>query len=214
MKMNQYAKMARDLHWPSVSPRKRHEMVQIKKSLRKSKRNVQISTNNVVYASFSKLKQGVPKYSYLEQISDEEPMYSRNNNSFLSRNRLGKSHYTQQLEQDEQKKNEKKQYKNYLDEFKRKRTLNASTHGTNSAEKFHPYYDWKAFKRDSNMDDASKVTLMKEKANMMQERSEQKEKLLSSKYADPEETSEVSNYLIGAIQAKIAILNTLHKEEL
>jgi hypothetical protein len=212
-KMNAYAQMAKELHWPAVSAQKHLEMEKIKRDLtQSSQKKQQISTTPVVYSSFVNLKKGIQKDTYLNMAPSIDESYSRNARHAVSRTKWGKSMYSEEKERAERKIYEKKEYKNYLQEFMSKRSLN-STNGVNHKEPFHPYYDWKPLKKDSKLDDISKVTLMKERAHMLQNRSEQKERLVKSGAADPEDTFEVSNYLIGAIQAKIEILNTLNQEE-
>lgn len=209
-KMNTYGKMAKDLHWPSISPQKRQEMIDIKHKLKKSKTKMPpLVTKPVVYTSFSKLKKSIPKQSQLDTIPDISPVRSRNKSKNISHIQWGKSMYTEEQEKRRRKDEEKVKYKNYMKEFKPKKPKCITTNGSDDGEGFHPYYDWKTLDEDQALDDASKVVLIKEKAHMMQERSEQKEKLIGAGLAGPEEQTEVNNYLIGAIQAKLAILNRL-----
>lgn len=54
----------------------------------------------------------------------------------------------------------------------------ANGEGDNCDDEFKPYYNWRTLESNADLDDMTKVALIKEKANMLQESAERKEKLL------------------------------------
>ena len=218
--MNAYAKMIKELHWPTISTEKKKQIVEIKQKLRESRKRNNKSSSPVVYTSFAKLKEGISKDEELES-GDEKHNKSRLKVNSKSRNRLkplhkvkwGKSMYTE--EQEKLKRKEMKiEYKNYLKEFSHKRPIHQNTNESEDEnEAFTPYYDWKGINENKAIDDVSKVLLLKEKANMLQERSELKQKLLNEGAINPEKANVANNYLIASIEAKLAILNKLNDRE-
>ena len=187
-------------------------MIEIKKKL-KENRNKNKSTSPVVYSSFIKMKEGVPKV--VEEIIPKTRHNSRIRNKLnpLTKIKWGKSLYSMEQEKEEKEKKEKKiEYKNYLNEFKKK-NMNEYDESEDENEAFNPYWDWKTINQDSGMDEASKVILLKEKAHMLEERSKLKEELLYSGSLNPEKSNIANNFLIASIEAKLAILDKLNYNE-
>jgi hypothetical protein len=198
VKRNAYAKMAKILHWPEVSTEKKQQMVEMKQKLSKSpNRSKQKQDGLVAYASFDKAKQSILG------------VQSQKSKLKVSKIKWGKSLYTEEKEK-KKLKDQKVEYKDYLKEFKHKRKGHKTPGSDDENQAFHPYYDWKSINDNKTMDNESKITLLKEKAYMMQERSEQKEKLWSNGPLTPGKANVANNYLINSIQAKLAVLNRLH----
>ena len=80
------------------------------------------------------------------------------------------------MNKNENKEDTKIEYKNYLNELRSKKPFNLDSE--NCDDDFKPYYNWRTLESNMDLDDITRVTLIKEKANMLQENAERKEKLL------------------------------------
>lgn len=176
-KMNSYGKMVKEIYWPPISELKKKEMILLKNKLSKREsRNKNHSISPINLPPFVKLNEGMTNK---EEDGQKPGHTSRLKNKLQpsTKKKCGKSLYS--IEKEKVPKEEKIQYKNYLMEFKRKNILNQSLdESEDENEAFTPYWDWKTIDKDSGIDEESKVVLLKEKAHMLQERSELKEKML------------------------------------
>ncbi|CAI2387169.1 unnamed protein product [Moneuplotes crassus] len=204
-KAQAYAKMVKDIHWPAISPEKNLEVIERKKELsRKKGKPNNRSISPIFHSSHKSLKKGMPM---IKETSIQPK--TRNKRTLLTKIKWGKSMYTK--EQEKIQKEAKKEYKNYLLEFQPKKKGTKQGHDDiDENEAFTPYWDWKSINNDTSIDDAAKVELLKEKANMLQERSELNEKLLDTGTVEPEKSSITNNFLIASIEAKLAILQQMN----
>lgn len=155
--------MAKDLHWPSISPRKKRELLVIKKHLQSRNKPIKVAQSQSNNAMIVK-KPPIPDLKL-----------NRYRKSRNTQRKWEKSMYTEMLEKQRMKNNSRIKYKNYMYEFKKQQRYTFDSDLEPQMVYENPYYDWKTIENKTNMEDKDKVVLMKEKAQMMQEKAERKE---------------------------------------
>ena len=98
--MNNYAKMAKEMHWPSVSPKKQQEMKDIRRKLDiKNKRRTALSTNRINSTSVQRVNEEGSEsntHNAIPDIRSRNIMRKQNTNT---NRKWDKSLYSEMLEQ-------------------------------------------------------------------------------------------------------------------
>ena len=181
-KMNNYARIVKEMHWPEVSEKKRKEAENIKKLL--SKRNQRKSAppnkrNNLNRANES----GFDSDSHANY---KRPNWKKFHNPMIPKPKLKPEGVTV----------------DYLQEIRLKREEN------NNKSKNTTAMDWDAIK-DQNIDDKTKIELLKARTKLIEENAQRKEQMNKLNGNTVEDNVDINDMLIDAIEMKLSILDQI-----
>ena len=176
-KMNNYAKIVKEMHWPQVSEKKKQEIEQLKYQAEHSHK---------------------PKFRSPE-------IRSRYNDSDDSQERRDsvkkpdwKKFHNNMIPQPEHKK--QPVHVDWLADRRKKRQDDDSTHLNQSQA-------WRSIADNKDLDDNAKAQLLKTKARLLEENAQRKEQMNKIAGATMEGTVEVNEMLIDAIESKLSLLD-------
>lgn len=176
-KMNNYAKIVKEMHWPQVSERKRKEMEEKKQSIENSGKPM------------FKSPQLKSRYNNSSESPDREKLIPKPN---------WKKFVNPMLPKPEQKKEPKKI--DWLGD-KRKQRQDQSKNSLNQSQA------WKIISEKPDMDENTKVHLLKTKARLLEENAQRVEQMNKVRGSTMEGTVEVNELLINAIESKLSLLD-------
>jgi len=181
-KMNNYAKIVKEMHWPEVSEKKRKELQEMKElvengskpKFRSPKLNNKYNTSARGSSSSSDRPQEIkkPKWNFHNpMVPKPQPKKEPIKIDWLGDRRA--------MRQD-----------------KEKEIMNNSQ-------------SWKAIATNATLDDQAKLQLLKAKTRMLEENAHRKEQMNKIRGSTMEGTVEVNEMLIGAIESKLSLLDNI-----
>ena len=177
-KMNNYAKIVKEMHWPQVSPKKRQEIEELKYQMEHSNRpKFRSPANN-------------PRYNSSESPEREKILKKPNWKKF----------HNPMVPKPETK---REGYKvDWLAERRNKRENQDKESG-----RMHQSQTWKNIAEMSDIDDNTKAQLLKSKARLLEENAQRREQINKVQGSTMEGTAEVNEMLINAIESKLSLLD-------
>jgi hypothetical protein len=177
-KMNNYARIVKEMHLPEVSERKRREIEQIKSLVgqRNQRRSAPPNKRN-----------SIPKANESYMGSDSNrPDWKKFHNPLIPKPKLKREPVVV----------------DYLRGFRAKREE------TDSKTKHSTVMDWDAIK-DENIDDKTKIELLKARTRLIEETAQRKEQINKYNGDSIEDNVDINDMLIDAIEMKLSILDQI-----
>lgn len=177
-KMNNYARIVKEMHWPEVSERKREEAENIKKLLEERNKRRSAPPKNRNQKPDSGSDNDRPKAIKKPSWNFHNPLIPK------------------------PKPKREAIIVDYLKEarVKRENQDGSSRHETGS--------DWKRIK-DQDIDDKTKIELLKARTKLIEENAERKEKMNKYGGGTVEDNVDINDMLIDAIEMKLSILDQI-----
>ena len=179
-KMKNYAKIVKQMHWPDISPHKQQEIERIKKLL--DERNK---------------RRSAPPKNRNNRHSDEG---ANTDTESRKMKRPIWNFHNPLVPKPKQKKEIK--VKDYLRELRSKREED------NQNSRRETGANWKDIK-DQNLDDKTKIELLKARTKLIEENAERKEAMNKVKGSSVEDSVDINDMLIDAIEMKLSILDQI-----
>lgn len=177
-KMNNYAKIVKEMHWPQVSERKKKEIEELKDKMNYQKK-----------PKFRSPQMRSSRYNSSESPEREKilkkPDWKKFHNPMLPKPETKKEGYEV----------------DWLAERRAKRE-NGDT-----KSKLNQSHGWKSIADKDDLDENTKAQLLKSKARMLEENAQRKEQINKVQGATMEGTVEVNEMLIDAIESKLSLLD-------
>ena len=177
-KMENYAKIVKEMHWPEVSPKKRQEIEELKKM---------VNDNKPKFRS-PRLNSG--RYNTSQQTGSADS---------IERPKIVKKKYN--FHNPMVPKPAPKRQPVHIDWLADRRAARQDK------EQMHNTQHWKTIAANDDIDDATKLQLLKEKTRLLEENANRKEQMSKIQGSTMEGTVEVNEMLIDAIDAKLSLLD-------
>ena len=179
-KMNNYAKIVKEMHWPQVSPKKQKEILKIKNLLdqRNKRRSAPPKNRNVE-------RKGSEDSDTESKIKLKRPVWDFHN----------------PLVPKPKPKREPVEV-DYLKELRIKREEHSKKQNRDTS------LNWDHIK-DQNIDDKTKIELLKARTKLIEENAERKEQMNKLNGATVEDNVDINDMLIDAIEMKLSILDQI-----
>lgn len=178
-KMRNYAKIVKQMHWPEVSPKKQEEIEKIKKLM--DQRN--------------KRRSAPPKNRH-------DDGHNTDTDSKRKMKRPVWNFHNPLVPKPKPKR--EAVVTDYLRELRSKR----ETGDMDTGSKRETGANWKNIK-DQNLDDKTKIELLKARTKLIEENAERKEKMNKVKGSSVEDNVDINDMLIDAIEMKLSILDQI-----
>mmetsp|Transcript_14326 Transcript_14326/g.12631 ORF Transcript_14326/g.12631 Transcript_14326/m.12631 type:complete len:182 (+) Transcript_14326:175-720(+) len=180
--MHNYARIVKEMHKPNVSDKKKKEVETIKHLLNQRNQRRSAPPNK---------RNSVPRANESEYGSDVNSGYGKPNwkkfhNPMIPKPKAKKEGYIV----------------DYLQEARVKRDV------TNHRTKNSTALDWDAIK-DQNIDDKTKIELLKARTKLIEENAERKEQMNKVNGNSVEDNVDINDMLIDAIEMKLSILDQI-----
>lgn len=177
-KMNNYAKIVKEMHWPTVSPTKRKELEELKSKMGQKKK-----------PKFKSPSMRGSRYNSSESPEREKilkkPDWKKFHNPMVPKPETKREGYAV----------------DWLAERRAKRD------NPDTKSKLNHSHAWKTIAEMDNLDETDKAQLLKSKARLLEENAQRKEQMNKLQGATMEGTVEVNEMLIDAIESKLSLLD-------
>lgn len=177
-KMNNYAKIVKEMHWPTVSPRKKKELEELKGKMGQKK---------------------MPKF---RSPSMKGSRY--NSSESPEREKILKKPDWKKFHNPMVPKPETKREGHAVDWLAERR---AKRDNTDTKSRLNHSHAWKTIAEMDNLDETDKAQLLKSKARLLEENAQRREQMNKLQGATMEGTVEVNEMLIDAIESKLSLLD-------
>jgi hypothetical protein len=183
-KMENYARIVKEMHWPQVSPKKRQEIEEIKQMMEQAP----IIKHRQKFKS-PRIKSS--RYGSQTESADsvDRPKIIKKPNWDFHNPMLPKPEVKRQPVKVD-----------WLGERRIKR-------GENNKDNLSTSQNWKQIAENDDLDDATKMQLLKERTRLLEENAGRKEQMSKVKGSTMESNVEVNEMLIDAIDAKLSLLD-------
>lgn len=182
-KMNNYARIVKEMHWPQVSSKKKEEVQRIKQLLdQKNKRRSAPNKNR----SVDPYRSGAASDSDTRSMI-KRPDWNKFHNPLVPRPMPKKEPIV----------------KDYLREIRVKRQEDDSGRKNTTQ-----HMNWDSIK-DQNLDDKTKIELLKARTKLIEENAQRKEEMNKVHGSSVEENVDINDMLIDAIEMKLSILDQI-----